>query len=120
MEMTTTRTQPIINVNGLQMKKQEDILAIEEPLQIQLQLHTASGRMNKNIAVTMCTPGDDAALATGFLFTEGIISNKEQIENIIHNNNDENRIQIILKEGVIPSLQNAERNFYSCHCSFLY
>ncbi len=103
----------IIKLNSQQATHAEDILAVEEPLQIELQIHTATGRLNKNIAVTMRTPGHDKELAAGFLFTEGIINNHLQIQNIAHAGNDENRVQVVLNEGVLPALQNAERNFYT-------
>ena len=56
-----------------------DQLAIEEPLEIQLQYGTAESRINKSISVTMRTPGHDLELAAGFLFTEGIIRSNQEI-----------------------------------------
>ena len=52
-------------------------------------------------------------MATGFLFTEGIISNSNQIDHILHINNEENNLLVVLKQDVIPVLNNAERNFYT-------
>lgn len=94
-------------------KETEDKVAVEEPLQIQLEYSTASGRMQKNIAVTMRTPGNDEELAAGFLFTEGIIKNAEDISKIKRSHADENIVQVILKENTIPALGNAARNFYT-------
>lgn len=48
-----------------------DSVAAEEPLEIRV-----SGR---RLAVTMRTPGDDFALALGFLLSEGIISAKDDV-----------------------------------------
>lgn len=90
-----------------------DLVAVEEPMEILLTYSTASGRMQKNIAVIMRTPGNDTELAAGFLFTEGIIKSKEAIEEIKHFATDDNRVMVILKENVMPLLNNAERNFYS-------
>jgi FdhD protein len=51
--------------------EQEDLVAVEEPLQI---------RMNgRDVAVTMRTPGHDDELAAGFLFTEGVIGGRADI-----------------------------------------
>jgi FdhD protein len=103
----------IHKINFGEINKTEDKVAVEEPLQIQLEYSTASGRMQKNIAVTMRTPGNDEELAAGFLFTEGIIKNGEAISEIKRSHADENIVQVILKEDIIPALGNAARNFYT-------
>lgn len=90
-----------------------DKVAVEEPLEISVEYSTSSGRMQKNIAVTMRTPGNDEELAAGFLFTEGIISGKEAIQEIRPSHADYNRVMVVLKENVAPSLNNANRNFYT-------
>jgi FdhD protein len=113
MEITATMPHTIIKVSRQQTREQEDELAVEEPLQIQLQLNSVSGRINKNIAVTMRTPGHDKEVAAGFLFTEGIINSREQVSHIVYVNNEENRIMVALKEEVIPLLHNTQRNFYT-------
>lgn len=109
---------PVIKVNHLINDETTDALAIEEPLEIRLEYSAANGRLVKNISVTMRTPGHDAELATGFLFTEGIIKNSKDILAAKHcfiacAENKENVIQVSLREGVIPNLQNTERNFYT-------
>ena len=90
-----------------------DQVAVEEPLEIQLDYSTSTGFMQKNIAVTMRTPGNDEELAAGFLFSEGVIQNNGSIKEIRSFSTDENRILISLRENVKPILQNVERNFYS-------
>ena len=90
-----------------------DRVAVEEPLEIQLAYSSSTGRMQKSIAVTMRTPGNDEELAAGFLFTEGIIKNAATIQEIKRSQTDENRILVTLKENSIPVLANASRNFYS-------
>src|SRR5215208_6324632 len=90
-----------------------DQVAVEEPLEIQLVYSTSTGRMQKNIAVTMRTPGNDEELAAGFLFTEGVIRNKEAIDEIKHLSFDENRALVTLHENILPVLVNLSRNFYS-------
>ncbi|MFZ1370592.1 MAG: formate dehydrogenase accessory sulfurtransferase FdhD, partial [Ferruginibacter sp.] len=87
--------------------------AVEEPLEIQLAYSTSTGRMIKNIAVTMRTPGNDEELAAGFLFTEGIIQNASAIREIKQPGADENRVLVELHENVQPLLSNIARNFYS-------
>lgn len=91
----------------------QDSVVVEEPLEIQLVYSSLNGKMTKSISVTMRTPGNDEELARGFLFTEGIISGYEIINQVKHLASDQNRIQVILIEEVKPILQNSERNFYS-------
>src|SRR5919197_2369847 len=56
-----------------------DVLAVEEPLEMRLSWEIGGAPRIATIAVTMRTPGDDAELAAGFLFTEGIIRRCDQI-----------------------------------------
>lgn len=51
-----------------------DELAVEEPLEIRIN--------NRAVSVTMRTPGHDAELAAGFLFTEGMIASRADIVSI--------------------------------------
>lgn len=51
--------------------REEDYLAAEEPLEIR------AGKYS--IGITLRTPGNDEELVAGFLFTEGIISQPEQL-----------------------------------------
>jgi len=88
----------------------EDDLAVEEPLEIQLGWQQTTGYTQKNISVTMRTPGHDAELAAGFLFTEGIVQHIDQIQHILP---QENSVLVTLKAGVVPKLQQAERNFFT-------
>ena len=103
----------ILKVNAGTITETSDKVAVEEPLEIQLEYSTASGRMQKNIAVTMRTPGNDEELAAGFLFTEGIIHKNISIQEIKYSHRDVNSIQVILKENIIPAFGNAARNFYT-------
>ena len=61
-------------VTGLTSQTVEETLAVEEPLEIQLGYGPAESRAVKSISVTMRTPGHDFELATGFLMTEGVVS----------------------------------------------
>ena len=103
----------IQKINAGEITEANDQVAVEEPLEIQLAYSTATGRLQKNIAVTMRTPGNDEELAAGFLFTEGIIKNKEAIQEIKQLSFDENRVLVTLHENIQPDLVNVSRNFYS-------
>jgi FdhD protein len=109
---------PITKVNNDVSTETNDSLAIEEPLEIRLQYGPAGDRSIQNISVTMRTPGNDAELALGFLFTEGIITQQKDIGQIEHcfiacAENKENVMQVSLNAGIIPNLRNTERNFYT-------
>ena len=109
---------PITKVTGDEDLRATDALAIEEPLEIRLGYGPANNRTIRNISVTMRTPGNDAELALGFLFTEGIIKPQTDITSIEHcfiacAENKENVIQVDLREDIIPNLNNTERNFYT-------
>ena len=51
-----------------------DPVAVEEPLEVRV-----AGR---TVAVTMRTPGDDVALALGFLFSEGIVASIDDVGSV--------------------------------------
>jgi FdhD protein len=109
---------PVTKINGNQRLATMDKLAIEEPLEIRLAFGAGLNRAVKNISVTMRTPGSDAELATGFLFTEGIIKDRADLASVNHcfiacAENKENVIQVELGEDAIPELKNTERNFYT-------
>lgn len=109
---------PVIKVSDLDGLDTTDALAIEEPLEIRLKYISEGEPKIQNVSVTMRTPGNDAELATGFLFTEGILSSATDIANVDYcfiacAENKENVIKVKLNDGVIPNLKNAERNFYT-------
>ena len=61
-----------------------DLLAVEEPLAIRLGYGPVSHRQQKQLSVTMRTPGHDFELVLGFLLAEGIIRHYSDIINIKH------------------------------------
>ncbi len=69
--------------------------------------------MEKTISITMRTPGNDEELATGFLFTEGIIQSKEQLALSTTIAVSENKVLVTLNENASPHLQQSDRNFYT-------
>lgn len=87
----------------------EDVVAVEAPLEIQVQM--TNEKSAKSISVTMRTPGNDVALALGFLFTEGLIKNFKQVKSAFQFG--ENVVVVQLYEGESIELQNSERNFYT-------
>lgn len=102
---------PVRKVVDSEITDTDDILAIEEPLEIRLTYGPADKRVTKSLSVTMRTPGNDAELATGFLYTEGIIKQSSDIKNCIVLPN--NIVQVIISEYISLDLSKLERNFYT-------
>jgi FdhD protein len=104
----------VIKVNSGGTHHTDDWLAAEEPLEIRLFFGALHKRKQQSISVTMRTPGNDFELATGFLFTEGIIKGAEDIQSIKHcNGTHENVVRVELKEDVPVDIGKLERNFYT-------
>lgn len=86
-----------------------DYLVGEEPLEIRVG--------DVPISVTMRTPGHDLELAAGFLFTEGLITERSQIASVRQeadgNQNGANRVRVDLAQGVTLDPKATRRNFYT-------
>jgi FdhD protein len=102
------------------MTARADAVATEEPLEIQLGFEKRGGlRVMKSVSITMRTPGHDAELAAGFLFTEGILRDRSQIREIGPAPTVDGRaanghtIRVTLHDGVEVDLRTMERHFYT-------
>ncbi len=100
-------------MNGASLTDADDVLAVEDPLEIRIEYGRTGARTTRSISVTMRTPGHDAELAAGFLFTEGIISSAGEITAITPNSKNENILVVSLAEAVAPNIKSLERNFYT-------
>ena len=115
----SSRAIDISKVCGDQQLSQADRIAVEEPLEIQLCLATLGGAAAKSISITMRTPGDDAELAVGFLYTESIIQDPSQIVSVDHIGETDadtglrNKIRIELIPEVEIDTRKLERHFYT-------
>jgi FdhD protein len=112
------RHLPVRKVSGFSNLPVSDIVSVEEPLEIRIRYGPASERMEKNISVTMRTPGNDLELATGFLFTEGIISCRHDVKEAYHpgsvySSGEPNIVWVELAENILPQLVQSDRNFYT-------
>jgi len=83
----------------------------EEPLEIRVSYPSINGDITRNISVTMRTPGNDADLALGFLFTEGIISSYADVASVTQT--AENVILVALCIDISDRVRSLERNFYT-------
>lgn len=104
---------------GGQTTQQEDSVAVEEPLELQLCSGTATASAAKSISITMRTPGDDVDLALGFLVSEAIISQVDDIVAANHcgdaapDSSYRNTIRVELNPDVEFDLERLQRNFYT-------
>jgi len=90
-----------------------DYLAAEEPLEIRI---VAADGLVSPLSVTMRTPGNDLELAAGFLLTEGIIENAQQLASL-RALTDENigKSNVVEVEIANPDYDPAsmQRNFFA-------
>ena len=109
----------ISEIRGAAQRSRRDELAVEEPLEIRLGFETPDGRAEKSVSITMRTPGNDAELATGFLFTESIIRDTSDIAFVkscgppAPDSGNHNVIRVELESGVQVDLDRLERHFYA-------
>ena len=95
--------------NGV-IERQNDFVAIEEPLELRVE--------GEPTAVLMRTPGSDLHLCRGFLFTEGVIEDRDDIHAIAHIDSPSrpkgNTVDVRLSSGV-PLLRKhkAKRSFFA-------
>ncbi len=98
---------------------EDDALAVEEPLEIRLAYRVDGRAEHKPISITMRTPGNDLELAAGFLFTEGILTAREQISRLRHcgkgaeSGSETNTVVVELADNVAVDLKRLERHFYT-------
>jgi len=96
-----------------------DVLAVEEPMEIRVTFGPSGARAGKSLSITMRTPGADFELAAGFLFTEGILKNQEQIRAIefcgpvAPGRKTSNIVRVELTADVELDLGLLERHFYT-------
>ncbi|BAU87192.1 fdhD protein [Streptomyces laurentii] len=107
-----TERRRVVRVRGGAVSSRPDTLVAEEPLEIRL-----NGRP---IAITMRTPGDDFALAAGFLVSEGVLAAASDVRNIVYcagakddGTNTYNVVDVRLAPDVpVPDI-TLERNVYT-------
>ncbi|MEV6794381.1 formate dehydrogenase accessory sulfurtransferase FdhD [Streptomyces sp. NPDC051320] len=71
-----TERRRVIRIRDGSVTARPDTLVAEEPLEIRLG--------GKALAITMRTPGDDFALAAGFLVSEGVLGSADELQSIVY------------------------------------
>lgn len=95
---------------GEEPRRDLDVLAREEPLEIRVR--------GQSVAVTMRTPGRDAELAAGFLLTEGLVTRREDIVEIAHCQQGEaaqlgNTLNVFLAPSVVVDFEQLTRHVFA-------
>lgn len=93
--------------------RDEDWVAVEEPLELRLVHGPATAREQLTLCVTMRTPGDDAALAAGLLLTEGIITGAADILCLEQPAGEANLLVAELRSGLAVNLDGLTRYLYT-------
>ncbi|MDI3417323.1 formate dehydrogenase accessory sulfurtransferase FdhD [Streptomyces luteolus] len=107
-----TERRRVIRVRDGAVSTRPDTLVAEEPLEIRLN--------GKPLAITMRTPGDDFALAAGFLVSEGVLGAADELRSIVYcagatqeGSNTYNVVDVSTAPGVpLPDI-TLERNVYT-------
>jgi FdhD protein len=101
----------LLRVEKGRAQAQADVVAHEEPLEIQLG--------GAPLAVLMRSPGHDEELALGFLVTERVVASPRQVESVRHSraasdlDASDNLIRVLLAPGVEVDLDALRRNLYA-------
>ena len=109
----------VSKISGAAEQSVSDRVAIEEPLEIRLGYSTSDGRTATSISITMRTPGHDAELATGFLFSESIIKRLQDVESVqpcgppAPDSGNHNIVRVELASDVQVDLGRLQRHFYT-------
>jgi FdhD protein len=109
----------ISEIRGAARRSREDRVAVEEPLEIRLGYETVDGRKEDSVSITMRTPGNDAELATGFLFTESVIRDNADIALVkpcgpaAPDSGNTNVMRVELESDVEVDLGRLQRHFYT-------
>ena len=109
----------ISEIRGSRQQSRGDRVAAEEPLEIRLGYETSEGRTENSVSITMRTPGNDAELAVGFLFTESIVRDNTDIAFVkpcgspAPDSGNHNVVRVELESGVEVDLGRLQRHFYT-------
>lgn len=109
--MKSTKQHRIRIITQQAMREEEDVVAVEDPLEIQIIHPDLDNGRPTSLSITMRTPGHDTELATGFLFTEGVINKQVDIQAC--QQVSPNHVWVTLAKEVKLAMQSLERNFYT-------
>ncbi len=108
----------IDEVRKAQVLSREDEVAAEEPLEIRVLSGDSRDSMAHPIAVTMRTPGSDFELAAGFLVSEGLLHDRDEIAQIGYCSEpvqpqQYNQVNVHLRVGVPFDFGRMQRHLFT-------
>lgn len=109
----------ICQVSGSAQRTRDDRVAAEEPLEIRLGYELNGSRTETSVSITMRTPGNDAELALGFLFSESIVRDNADISFVkpcgppAPDSGSHNVVRVELESGVDVDIGRLQRHFYT-------
>lgn len=113
-----TKQHPVLKVRPAGQEAVDDLLATEEPMEIKVAHHDGREPAQTSISVTMRTPGHDFELAAGFLYSEGIVRNRDDLVDIAYCTDTEtpqeqNVVTVTLAPSVDFDVDRLDRNFFA-------
>ena len=118
MNASRVASREITTFAGNTRQVREDLVAREEPLELQVMHGPESNRQRKTVAITMRTPGHDRELAVGFLIGEGLLRDLGQLE-AVHGCGPRygeggwtNSVRVVFRPEATLDLARLDRNFY--------
>ena len=93
-----------------------DSVAVEEPMEVRLEVPADGATREHPVSVTMRTPGDDFELAAGFLFTEGVVTDPRALADVRYcrdvDPQEYNVVTASLRDPGAFDAASLTRNFY--------
>ncbi|GIW41333.1 MAG: sulfurtransferase FdhD [Candidatus Binatia bacterium] len=103
--MRASELRPVVSWElGGRACERTDELAREEPLEVRVD--------GQPVSVTMRTPGEDAELALGFLLSEGLLRDREQVRDVVVDPAC-NVVDVSLRPGVEVDLARLTRHVFA-------
>lgn len=74
----------ILRIDSERSVAEDDFVAAEEPLDIRISFYLKEKLLTESVALTMRTPGADSELVAGLLFSEGVITRRDDLIGLRH------------------------------------
>ncbi len=108
----------IIKVKNGEITYENDMLSVEEPLEIKISYLKDGQYVEKDLSITMRTPGHDQNLVYGFLFTEGIIHEATDVLEYVVNQEITSKTGLLANQVICKLASELKFNFDSIERHF--